>query len=258
MSRTPRLVLATIALGVVAAAPCAHAQGLPPDPPLTPVADPTRVPVVVESVGRPQLASVVLQSYGTMAPIYSAGVYVGSRSGSVTDFYAMFHASTGGLDAVPLCWTPCTLYGHPGTHAGLYTWVPGVGAGVVDLEVPREGMRLRVRAPSRGGYNAGIYLTTVGGFFALISTGVFVATPFFPSEYLGIMVGAGVGVGVAAAALMIGGIFLITGNNPGVVSTTTLNGAPLPNPREVGPHASLMLTPTALPGGGGLAMLGRF
>lgn len=147
----------------------------------------TNAPVVLESNGRPQEVRV-------------------ERRGPV------------------VCETPCTLHLPLGWHT-VWTGGRGLRMAEVPVMVPPEGMRVRVRAASRGRLVGGIILTSLGG-SALLVMGTLSLVAFSgPSgddynQFMGALLG-GMGLLIGVPSL-IGGIAMLSGTETGVESSTPL------------------------------------
>ncbi len=153
-----------------------------------------RVAVAIESTGRPQ--SVVLEQ-------------------RVDETNPDTHATTMRVAGAGQCVTPCRLF-VPSANLVLRSDGPGLRSAQGTLDVPAEGLRIRVRAGSASLYNLGTTLT-IGGATALVilaavalvyQTGV--ASGEGPSSE------AALGVGLTGGVLLAAGIPLMWLNRTGV------------------------------------------
>ncbi len=126
------------------------------------------------------------------------------------------------------CETPCTVHLRPGFHT---VWMGGHGlrATVVPLEVSPEGMRVRVRAVSRGRLVGGIILTALGGSSLLVMGTLSIVSLSGPSgdeynEFMGALLG-GMGLLIGVPSL-VGGVVMLSGTETGVESVTPTRSAP--------------------------------
>jgi len=120
------------------------------------------------------------------------------------------------------CLTPCTLHLQPGFHT-VWTGGRGLRAAELPLEVSPEGMRVRVRAASRGRLVGGIILTSLGGSTLLVMGTLSLLALSGPSgdesnQFMGALLG-GMTLLIGAPSL-IGGIAMLSGTGTGIESVT--------------------------------------
>jgi hypothetical protein len=175
----------SISLAMIAATPPAHAQ-------TTEVA-----PVAIEAEGapydlrhrRPGATPLEVESVGARQVVgHVEGMAVGGRGALIPG-----HRT--------LCFTPCTLYVEPGLFE-LYAERPGQIPSITYVDVPSQGLRVRLHTPSLGGVLGGALLGTFGSIGLMVS-GVALGVGL-PSDQSTVTAAGAAGL-AGSAALAIGG-----------------------------------------------------
>lgn len=169
--------------------------------------EPGRVPLVVESAGPPM----------QIGESFTSGV--GNAWGSPMS------RPVGRL----LCTTPCTLYVWPSTFT-LQSTAPGFRTNVVAIPVPQSGLRVRLRASSRGAFYGGAGAAVGGGFVLLTGASFMIyaaaldgarSSYFSTPSPTGFYVAGGVTLGIGVVGIVIGAI-VMSANRSGLDSSTPL------------------------------------
>jgi hypothetical protein len=126
------------------------------------------------------------------------------------------------------CLTPCTLSLFPDRYQ-LTATARGIRRFSGVVEVPETGKSFLLRAPSKGGFAAGIVLTAFGG-SALLLGGIYVAGALAsaPEDEYNQMIAviAGSAVLFIAVPSLVGGIALVRHHRPGISTTARDVNAP--------------------------------
>ncbi|MEI8254115.1 MAG: hypothetical protein WCJ30_00415 [Deltaproteobacteria bacterium] len=124
------------------------------------------------------------------------------------------------VDRDDVCSTPCTLFVPPGAMV-LSSAGRGIAPEDTDLTVPRDGLLVRLRAPSDSARTGGRVLTVVGFFTGLVGAALLISAASDASSghpgsgMTALAIGGGSAMG-AGAAFMIPGLFMLAGSHGGI------------------------------------------